>query len=264
MSKEKVTVVMPVYNREKYVGKAIASVLKQTLKEWKMLIIDDASTDRTPNMIKIYRSNKIRHVRLPKNQGTGKALQHALKMIDTPYFVIVDSDDWLEPQALEILLKEMEKQPKKTSLIYGNTVYWKDVDGKAVKTCVEKHRSFTDKYEYIMYGPMVYPRFLRTETVRKVKGFETDDPYHGRFDEDRYLLLKLIAVSHFHWIDANLYNCRSHNDNATQPKNRKYYSEVKRFIFSKMLKEWGNEYEPVFAVSSDGWLYIKELKKRKP
>lgn len=262
MIKEKVTVVMPVYNREKYIETAITGNLKQTLKNWKMLIIDDGSTDRTPDIIGKFKSKKIKHVRLQKNQGTGKALQIALTMIDTPYFVIVDSDDWIEPHTLEVLLREIEKQPEKVSLIYGNTIYWREMNGKLIKLGVQKHRSFKDKYDYIKYGPMVYPRFFRTETVRKVKGFETDDPYQGRFEEDRYLMLKLIGISHFHWVDKNLYNCRSHNDNSTQPKNRKYYAEVKRFIFTKMLKEWGDEFEPVFEVASDGWLSIKKLNRK--
>lgn len=125
MPKEKVTVVMPVYNREKYIETAINSVLKQTLKNWKMLIIDDCSTDRTPVIIEKFKSEKIKHVRLPKNQGTGRSLQTALTMIGTPYFVIVN--------------------------------------GKPVKSGIQKHRSFQDKYDYIKYGPMIYVDLKKTD-----------------------------------------------------------------------------------------------------
>ena len=260
---EKVTVVMPVYNRENYIKKAITSVLNQTLKDWKMMIINDGSTDSTADIIEEFTSDKrIQHVRLPENQGTGKALQTALYMIDTPYFVIVDSDDWIEPQTLEVLINEMEKQPKETSLIYSNTVIWRERNGELKKLSVLKHRSFQDKYDFLMYGPMVYPRFFRTEAVLQVGGFENDDPYQGRFEQDRYLLLKLIGVSNFYCVDKDLYNCRSHGDNSTQPKNRKYYAEVKCYIFTKILNEWG-DYDPEFEIASDGWLYIKELKNKR-
>ncbi|MDQ1143993.1 glycosyltransferase involved in cell wall biosynthesis [Bacillus sp. SORGH_AS 510] len=262
MPNGKVTVVMPVYNREKYVEKAITSVLNQTLIEWKMIIINDGSSDSSADIIEKFTSDKrIQYVSLSKNQGTGKSLQMALSMIDTPYFVIVDSDDWIEPQALEVLLDEMEKQPKETSLIYSNTVIWRVIDEELKRLSVQKHRSFQDKYDYLMYGPMVYPRFFRTEAVRQVGGFENDDPYQGRYEQDRYLLLKLIGISHFHWVDKDLYNCLSHGDNSTQPKNRKYYAEVKRYIFTKILNEWG-DYDPVFEIASDGWLFIKELKNK--
>ncbi len=258
MSQEKVTVVIPVYNREKYIEAAITSVLKQTLKDWKIIIIDDCSTDRTPEVIRKFDSRKIKYVRLNKNRGTGKALQTALTMIDTPYFVIVDSDDWIEPQTLEVLVKEMEKQPSTTSLVYGNTITWWKKEGKFYKT-VRKHRSFQDKYDFILYRPMVRPRFFRTETVRRVNGFETDDPYQGRYAEDTYLLLKLIAVSNFHWVDKNLYNLRRYNtDNVTNRKNHKRYKTVLRYIYSKILKQWGDEYKPVFEANG---LHLAGLKK---
>jgi len=221
MDNEKVTVVIPVYNREKYIETAITSILKQTLKNWKLIIIDDGSTDHTPDIIEKFISNKIKLVRLPKNQGTGKALQTALTMIETPYFVIVDSDDWIEPQTLEVLLKVMEKQPSTTSLVYGNTVSWMKNGGKFYKL-VRQHRSFKEKYDFIKYRPMIYPRFFRTKTVRQVNGFETDDPYHGRYAEDTYLLLKLIAISNFHWVDKNFYNLRRSNSDRMTNRMKRY------------------------------------------
>ncbi|GGG04134.1 glycosyltransferase family 2 protein [Paenibacillus abyssi] len=263
MVKEKVTVILPVYNREHYIENAIVSIVNQTLQDWKMLIINDGSTDGTADVIDNYVSEKISHVKLSKNQGTGKALQIALDLIGTPYFMIVDSDDWIEPQTLEVLLHEMEKQPKNTSLVYANTVIWRKNKG-IPEYSIEKHRSFQDKYDFIMYRPMVYPRFFRTETVRRVNGFETDDPYRGRYAEDRYLLLKLIAISDFHWVNANLYNLRrSHTDYITNGKHQKCFTAVLRYVYLKMLKQWGDKYEPEFGMDRYGWLYLKKLKKKK-
>jgi glycosyltransferase involved in cell wall biosynthesis len=226
-----------------------------------MIVIDDCSTDRTPDIIKKINSKKIKYVKLPRNQGTGNALQIALKMIDTPYFVIVDSDDWIESQTLEVLLKEMEKQPPTTSMAYGNTVIWFRKSGRLQRR-TERHRSFRDKYDFFKYRAMMYPRFFRTETVRRVKGFETDDPFQGRYAEDRYLLLKLIGIGNFHWVNQNLYNLRrDNNDNVTSGKNREKFVKVLRYIYTKVLKQWGDEYEPVFEVNRYGWLILKELKK---
>ena len=68
MSMKKVTIVIPVYNREKYIEKAITSVLNQTLKDWEMMIINDCSTDSTADIIERFTSDKrIQHVRLPEN-----------------------------------------------------------------------------------------------------------------------------------------------------------------------------------------------------
>ncbi|MFC5449751.1 glycosyltransferase family 2 protein [Paenibacillus aestuarii] len=262
MQKAEVTVVIPVYNREKYIENAIKSVQEQTYKDWKMIVIDDGSTDNSVQVIKPFRSDKrIQLVTLPRNQGIAKALQTALNMIRTPYFVIVDSDDWIIPNTLEVLLKEMKKQPESTSLIYGNTKVWQEKNGELKKIHVQKHRSFQDKYDLLLYNQMFYPRFFRTVTVRQVGGFKTDDPYEGRYAEDRNLLLRLIAISRFHWVDKNLYNLRKHSNNITKRENIKKFETVMRYVYTKVLKDWGNEYEPVFKVTKSGWLIIKELKK---
>ncbi|MFC5449750.1 glycosyltransferase family 2 protein [Paenibacillus aestuarii] len=264
MSTSQITVVIPVYNREKYIEKALNSVLKQTYTQWQMIIINDGSTDKTGEIIKRFTDEKrIRHIQYEKNRGTGKALQSALKEIQTPYFVILDSDDWFEPDTLKVLVKEMDKQPETTSLICANSNVWKERVDKTSKVYLLKNRSFQDKYDFLRYGPAIYPRCMRTATVRRVGGFANDDPHGGRFDEDRYLLLKLIGISNFHWIDKTLYNVLTHEGNTTRRENRKYFKEAKKYIFTKILKQWGDEYEPVFAIAEDGWLYIKKLKPKK-
>lgn len=264
MPQAEVTVVIPVFNRDRYIEKAIESVQNQTYLHWKMLIINDGSTDNTARTISKFRNDKrIRVITLPHNLGTAKALQTALNQITTPYFMIVDSDDWIEASTLSVLLNEMKKQPKNISLIYGNTMTWQEKNGAMKKINVQKHRSFQDKYDFLLYTGMLYPRFFRTEAVRKVGGFKTDDPYQGRYAEDRYLLLRLIAVSKFHWVDKELYNLRKHSNNITKRENRKKFLEAVRYMTSKTLKEWGNEYEPVYKVDKWGWLIVKKLKKVK-
>lgn len=264
MTKKEVTVVIPAYNREQYIEKAIRSVLEQTYKKWHLIIVNDGSTDRTGGVIERYtRGNAIQHMKLAKNLGIGKALQTALKEIQTPYFMILDSDDWVEPNALQVLVKEMENQPKTTSLVCANSKIWQDNNGTIRNVDLLKNRSFKDKYDFLRYGPAIYPRFMRTSAVRQVGGFENDDPQGGSFDEDRYLLLKLIGMSDFHWVDKNLYNVRVHRGNITRPENRPYFNEVKKYIFTKILKQWGDEYKPIFAIAKDGWLYIKELEPKK-
>lgn len=257
-----VTVVIPVYNRESYVSIAIESVLNQTYHAWKLIIVDDASTDNTKKAIAKYTKNKkITYLCLPENKGVGHALNLALGHIKTPYFVILDSDDWLEKDALEILIHEMEKQPASTSLIYGNAVEWEEIDNELHKTNEMKYRSFTDKYEFLLYSLMPCPRFFRTSAVLEVNGFETNIPYEGRYGEDRYLLLKLIGKGHFFWIDKNLYNTRKHNTNLTTRENKKKFAKVRKCIVERVLKQWGNEFEPVFG-NSDGWVNVKELVSR--
>lgn len=257
-----VTVIIPVYNRETYITHAINSVLNQSFKHWKLLIIDDASYDRTAEIISPYlKDHRIHYKCLPENRGVGFAINTALSIIDSPYFVVLDSDDWLAPKALEKLFNEMQKQPKSTSLVYGNMVVWEESGTKLTKIEVRKFKSFTEKYDFMLYHHMPCPRFFRTETVRQVGGIPMNIPHQGRFAEDRCLLLKLIGISRFHWIDKNLYHARRHGGNTSNNENKKKFSEVRRYIVTKLLQEWGDEYKPVFCLSN-GWLNVKKLIKK--
>ncbi|WP_134699051.1 glycosyltransferase family 2 protein [Ammoniphilus sp. YIM 78166] len=255
----KVTVVIPVYNRALLLSKAVDSVLAQSYKDWNLVIVDDASTDHSLEICSNYLGDsRIRVLQMPENSGTGKCLNYALSFIDTPYFVILDSDDWLEPTTLDVLLKKMEEEPSTTSLVYGNTKIWKEDQNGLHFRSIRKYRSFQDKYDFIMYPHIPYPRFFRTETVREVRGFESDIPYEGRYGEDRYLLLKLIAVSRFSWIDEDLYNLRIHSTNITKTDQKKF-ATVREYLYSKMLQEWGGKYRPIFEMRKDGWLVLREL-----
>ncbi|GED61002.1 glycosyltransferase family 2 protein [Brevibacillus formosus] len=260
-----ITVVIPTYNREKYLPTAIESVLNQTHKEWKLLIVDDASTDHTQAIVKKYLVDpRIHYMLLPENSGIGKTMAAALERIDTPYFVSLDSDDWFDEKTLEILLDEMERQPETTNVVFSNTVFWKEVDGKRELSEIMRPPLYEDKY-YYLEAPMVWPRFYRTQAVRDVGGFECDDPMQGRYSHDKYMLLKLIGTGDIHWVDANLYHYLIHESNNSHTKNWPQWTKARKYILTKILKLWGDEYEPVFVYTPEGWIYVNELiPKEKP
>ncbi|MDQ0246802.1 glycosyltransferase involved in cell wall biosynthesis [Bacillus fengqiuensis] len=261
--KTKLTIVVPVYNREIYLIRCLESIFHQTFQDWNLILVDDFSIDNSVDVIKNYTSgdSRVTIIEKEKNEGVGKALSDALQQIATPYFMVVDSDDWIEPTAAEELLHKLEASSRDVSLVYGNMLTWEeDRNGELMCKEYTVHKPFTDKYEFLMYPPMPSPRMFSTEWVKKVNGFENDDPYGGRFAEDRYLLIKLIAVSRFEHVDKHLYNIRIHQENTTKKENRKYFGEVRKYVYNKLLKEWGDEYEPVFEWTEAGWMKLSDLK----
>ncbi|PWW02767.1 glycosyltransferase involved in cell wall biosynthesis [Paenibacillus cellulosilyticus] len=260
----KITVLMPVYNRADYIPFAIQSVLAQSYAGWRLIILDDASTDHTYEAANPFLTDsKIQYMRFTTNRGTGAVLADALSFIQTPYFVILDSDDWLDMRALEVLLREMENQDESIGLVFGNSVSWRENEGRIQIRSVEKHRSFANKYDFMLYHPMIQPRFFRTAAVREVGGFELDDPHQGRYMEDRYILLKLIGKYQFHYVNANLYHLRLHASNISNKKNSTKFEETRLYVYPKILKQWGDEYEPIFEASSgSGWLHLSTLLPR--
>lgn len=85
--------IMPVYNRENYIKKAIDSVLNQTCKDFEFIIIDDGSTDRTVEIIKSYQDPRIKLYLNETNQGGGYSRNRAIDLAGGEYIINVDSDD---------------------------------------------------------------------------------------------------------------------------------------------------------------------------
>lgn len=260
-----VTVVIPTYNRARFLHRAIRSVMKQTMPRWKLLIVDDGSKDRTERVVSRYmrQDPRIRYVKLKKNRGVSYTLNYALKLVDTPYFSQLDADDWYEKDTLEICLKKMEAGGKRVAVVYGNEKVWKLKRGGKLKFLAKKKkRQIHGKYDFITYHKMIYPRFYRTEALRRVGGWSTRVPQGGRYAEDRQILLKLAGKYRFKAARKAIYNRLNHSKNNSRIENRGKYAKVTRYLYKNALKRWGNKFRPVF-VWRRGRLKVGRLVRRK-
>ncbi|MBP1933391.1 glycosyltransferase family 2 protein [Ammoniphilus resinae] len=264
MGKPKITVVIPSYNRAEYIEKAVRSVLKQSHPRWKLLIIDDASTDDTVSRLQKYLTDeRIRMISLSENAGISRVMNRALEEVDTEAFLQLDSDDWLEKDTIKRFVKAMKKNPK-AALYYGNIRLW--IPNRKNKWSVHqiiRHRKFSNKYQFLCYMTyMLHPRCYRTEAVRAVGGWQVDDPYDGRIMEDRRICVKLIEKYPFHWINKIMYNRRKHRDQLTNRKGYEARNQLRKELVKKSLKSWGSKYTPVFSYRN-GLLIVKRLVRRK-
>jgi glycosyltransferase involved in cell wall biosynthesis len=244
-----VTVVIPTYNRAKYIWRGIESVLNQTTERWKLLIVDDGSKDQTKAVVSRYASDpRVRYVKLRKNRGVCYTLNHALSLVDTKYFSQLDADDWYEPDTLAKCLKKMEEKGRKVAVVYGYDKVWKAKGNRRIKYLqTKKKRQIRGKYDFITFHSMIYPRFYRTEALRQVGGWSHKVPQGGRFAEDRQILLKLAGHYKFKVVRKTLYNRLHHSSNNSRIENRDKYASVTRYLYKKALKRWGNKYKPRFT-----------------
>ncbi len=261
MTKARFTIVIPTYNRANFIEKAIKSVFAQKDSKWKLLIVDDASTDKTSDAIKPYLTdNRVRLISLDKNQGISHVMNRALKEVDTDFFIQLDSDDWLSKSALKAFSKAIKRNPK-AALYYGNVRMWTESkDGKWKKRRTIRHKQFNNKYEFLKYMTyMLHPRCYRTEAVRKAGGWETNDPYNGRIMEDRRMVVKLIENHPVHWIDKTLYNRRKHRRQLTNREDFKARNYLRRELVIHSLRKWGDHYIPIFGYRG-GLLIVKDFR----
>lgn len=242
-----VTVVIPAYNYGRFLPRAIHSVLAQTISNWMLMIIDDGSTDDTEQVVQPFLSDPRIHYVKQKRRGLSYSLKHALSIVQTKYMAQLDADDWYEPITLESCIDKMEKSSQIVAMVYANEKIWKLRKEKLKFKKWKKKRPIRGKYDFITYHPMVYPRFYRTEALRKVGGWKTNVPYGGRYAEDRQILLKLAGKYKFKWINQYLYNHLSHKANNSRQSNRLKYARVTRHLYHKALKRWGNKYRAKFV-----------------
>lgn len=113
-----VSVVMPVYNREKMVGDAIDSILSQSFQDFELVIVDDGSKDKTLDVVRAYakKDSRIKVVVHEKNCGVGCARNTAQKHARGKYLAIMDSDDIMAEDRLVRQVAAMEDHPELTVL----------------------------------------------------------------------------------------------------------------------------------------------------
>lgn len=106
-----VSVVMPVYNCERFVSFAIESILNQTYKNFEFIIIDDGSSDNTLSILKTYskKDKRIKIIINQKNLNQSKSIKKALRLAKGEYFIKMDNDDISDEKRIEKEVYFMEK-----------------------------------------------------------------------------------------------------------------------------------------------------------
>lgn len=115
-----VSIILPVYNIEKYIRETLDCVLAQTFQYWELEITDDCSTDGTAEIIKEYANKdfRIHYWRLENNSGAGVARNNSIEKSRGRYIAFIDSDDWWYPTKLEEQLKFMQENKYEFTCTY--------------------------------------------------------------------------------------------------------------------------------------------------
>lgn len=173
MSKPKVTVIIPVYNAAKYIGRCLDSVLRQSFQDYEILVINDGSTDESDIILKKYVKdypNKIRYVK-QKNIGVAKTRNKAIRMAKGDYVSFIDNDDYVD----EDYLKSLVPRGKEDIVISG---YRRpDKDGK-VRAEVELVDAPWSKFVVVAPWAKVYrTKFLLEKEIEFLDNNIGEDVY---------------------------------------------------------------------------------------
>lgn len=148
----RVSVIIPVYNVEKYLDKTLESVFSQIYKDIEMVLVDDCSKDKSAQIIAKYREShsEIIYFLQPKNMGAGAARNKALELATGQYVAFLDSDDLWMPEKTDKQIKVMKE--KKSPFSYA-AIEMMDEEGNTIKR--KRNLRETCDYKYLLHNTII-------------------------------------------------------------------------------------------------------------
>ncbi len=147
MMPTKVSIIVPVYNKQQYVARCISSILGQSYKEFELIIVNDGSTDDSKKICESFADERIRLIDT-ENGGVSRARNHALDVADGEFVLFVDSDDWVEKDYLEHLMRDADSKSF-DMMIFGLTRVYQNGSKKRVEMPDWSEEQFYSQYMYL-------------------------------------------------------------------------------------------------------------------
>ena len=284
-----VSVIIPVYNVEEYLRKCLDSVINQTYTNLEIICIDDGTQDNCGAILDEYAQKDSRIIVIhQENAGVAAARNQGLDIAKGEYIAFVDSDDWLEPECYETMVKQMEENP--------------DVDLVSCGVNIISERNFYNREFYVFKNWYVYPfsgkrkfseslgkritgvlwRLLFKQAIIKNNHLRFSN---YKFSEDLMFIIKYLTyIDNIYFSSDKLYNYVLRQNSAitkygnqTNPlyanlcyisqmhelynfyKNQNKQNFFKRYVFERYLKH--ALFSINFIQPSENEIYIKQLEE---
>lgn len=243
----KITILMPVYNGERYLRETIDNVLNQTCEDFLFLIINDGSTDGSEAIIKSYDDCRIVYHRNEKNLGLVATLNKGIDLVQTKYLARMDADDLWEPAKLEKQIVLMEQRPDVG--LCGTSIHkFGAINGDFIFPVDNNHLKVGFLFYCMMSHPSVVYRmsFLRNTGLR----------YKANFfpAEDYKMWIDALDLTQIYNIPEVLVYYRQHESQITQDTNflqlkkaHQVREEMLKRIYPSVSADELQFYQSVFA-----------------
>jgi glycosyltransferase involved in cell wall biosynthesis len=215
MTTPMVSVILPAYNVQPYIGLAIDSVLAQRFSDWELLIVNDGSTDHTREAIQRYHDARIIYFEQP-NGGEAAARNTALDHIHGDYIAFLDGDDLYRNDHLELTINYLTQHPEKDA-VYTDGIHI-DPQGKHLMSLASRRRGpfEGDLFEQIIrasdvFGPPGCVVVRSAPIVRDHLRFETNIGYGTDWD----FWARFSVAAQFGYLNEQTYLYRIHPTNLT-------------------------------------------------
>lgn len=218
----KISIIIPVYNTEKYLKRCIDSCLNQSLRDIEIILIDDCSQDGSRDIILDYANSypdKVKYIFQKENHRQGAARNRGMEIAEGEYLAFVDSDDWVEPDMCELLYKKAKETD--ADMVGANYLLsWNDKDEIKNLNITPDICGKMDTYkkgEYIKLYGMFWTRLYKQSFLLKNNLKFPEDTFYEDAFFNFYSVLYSERIEHinkafYHYYQENQSTVRSRNN----------------------------------------------------
>ncbi len=239
-----VSIIIPVYNGEKYIADTIQSVIDQTYKNWELIIVDDGSTDNTAVVVKQFNDSRISYIK-KNNTGVSDTRNLGATISKGEILCFLDADDIWLPENLEKKVEKLITEPKGV-LVYSSMFLWDERnDYKTCKTTKKIVEDDWGKFRRLMVPTIPSSAIIKRDYFFEAGMFDTNISTSADFD----LTIRLRELGEFIYLEEPLvlYRChpsQMHNNIALYKHDmiyilKKYKSNTNLF---PTRHKWRNSY----------------------
>jgi glycosyltransferase involved in cell wall biosynthesis len=203
-----VTVIIPVHNGEPYLDNAIKSVLEQSFADYELLVIDDASTDRSLSIARTYAAldDRIRPLPHHRQQGVAAAQNSGLRSAAGQLIAFLGQDDIALPDRLQQQVAFMTRHP--SIALLGSQMLWMTENGTVMNELFFPETDPQIRFGFLLENQIAAPSVMFRADVARVHGLTFDSSYDGA--EDYALWCRFAQVGRTHNLLDPLVNYRVH------------------------------------------------------
>ena len=202
----KVSVIVPVYNVEKFINRCVDSILSQTFKDFELILVNDGSKDKSLEVIEKYRADKRVRIFTQKNQGPAVARNFGISVAKGSYIMFIDSDDYIDPDYIETYYNKIKNCHY--DVVVGG--YKRVVDDKVKFILKLKNEEFS---KYIVTGPycrIIKKSFLEKNNISFLNTNSSEDVYFNLMIYNTTNKIGIIDYSGYYYF----YNSNSISNTA--------------------------------------------------
>jgi glycosyltransferase involved in cell wall biosynthesis len=234
MTEPKISVILCAYNEEKFIRKAIESVVNQTLKCIEIIIVNDGSTDNTLNIINGYAKDDSRiKVIDQENIGLGASRNKGMKIASGEYVTFLDADDWFTEEAFEISYNEAKD--KDTDITMYQMINYDDETGRIYENDWFNLNNLDESFDDCVFGPEKTKDFLFDLSVSScqkiyrnsfLKSIDASFPEGIYFEDMPFFFYVYLKAKRISIIRKHFYYRRKHNASITHVVDANYLDTV--------------------------------------